>query len=35
MNDRRKVLKQFEEQKNSLDEKIAEDIEKYRKGNGF
>lgn len=33
MNDRRKVLKQFEEQKNSLDEKIAEDIEKYRKGN--
>ena len=33
MDDRRKVLDQFEEQKDSLNKKLTEDIEKYRKGN--
>ena len=32
MNDRRKVLDLFEEQKDIMDQKISEGIEKYRKG---
>ena len=34
MNDRRKVLDLFEEQKDIVDQKISEGIEKYRKGDG-
>ena len=34
MNDRRKILDLFEEQKDIVDQKISEGIEKYRKGDG-
>ena len=33
MNDRRKVLELFEQQKEYTDKRISEGIEKYRKGN--
>ena len=34
MTDRRKILDLFEEQKDIVDQKVSEGIEKYRKGNG-
>ena len=34
MNDRRKILDLFEEQKDIVDQKISEGIEKYQKGDG-
>ena len=34
MNERRKILDLFEEQKDFVNEKVSEGIEKYRKGNG-
>ena len=34
MSDRRKVLDLFEEQKDIINQKIADGIENYRKGNG-
>ena len=33
MNDRKKILDLFEQQKEYTDKRVSEDIEKYRKGN--